>query len=415
MNRKLFTQIKNEWRDNLWLVVELVVVSAAIWTLSIYMLAILRPTFEEKGYDIEDVCVMSLKMIDKSSPEYSPEAEATVADDVRTLLKRVRRSGNVEAAALSNNALPYNFSFFGCVLHTVGESDSVPYNGNLRRASPSIVRVLRLESPDGEEAARLEEMLRRGEFLVSHNREYENVADIRKLLGHRACLQGDVQSHVVGGMVNSMKRNEYEGELPTILAAIDESNDADISEAGDIAVRVKPGRMDMLRKEFDSDREMRRMRNVYLSSIREMKDIRAHNQHSSDTTVRFMTTGIVFLLVIIFLGLLGTFWFRIRQRTGEIALRKTCGATSAQIFRRTVAEALCLLGVATVVAEGVDFLVLHFLIGDEMVPMGMNKWGVALGAVALTVIVMGIMIVAGVVIPARRAMRIEPAEALKEE
>ena len=31
MNKKLFTQIKNEWRSNLWLVTELLLVSVVLW------------------------------------------------------------------------------------------------------------------------------------------------------------------------------------------------------------------------------------------------------------------------------------------------------------------------------------------------------------------------------------------------
>ncbi len=34
MKRNLLTQIKNEWRDNLWLVIELAIVAVAIWALS---------------------------------------------------------------------------------------------------------------------------------------------------------------------------------------------------------------------------------------------------------------------------------------------------------------------------------------------------------------------------------------------
>lgn len=31
MNKKLFTQIKNEWRSNLWLITELLLVSVVLW------------------------------------------------------------------------------------------------------------------------------------------------------------------------------------------------------------------------------------------------------------------------------------------------------------------------------------------------------------------------------------------------
>ena len=37
MNKKLFTQIKNEWRSNLWLVTELLLVSVVLWYIVDYI------------------------------------------------------------------------------------------------------------------------------------------------------------------------------------------------------------------------------------------------------------------------------------------------------------------------------------------------------------------------------------------
>ena len=55
MKRNLLTQIKNEWRDNLWLVIELAIVAVAIWALSFTLYDTLRPKFDDKGYDIDNV------------------------------------------------------------------------------------------------------------------------------------------------------------------------------------------------------------------------------------------------------------------------------------------------------------------------------------------------------------------------
>lgn len=40
---------------------------------------------------------------------------------------------------------------------------------------------------------------------------------------------------------------------------------------------------------------------------------------------------VLFLLVNVFLGLIGTFWFRTRRRRGEIALRLAMGSTKSQV------------------------------------------------------------------------------------
>lgn len=53
--------------------------------------------------------------------------------------------------------------------------------------------------------------------------------------------------------------------------------------------------------------------------------------------------GMGFLLLNIFLGLLGTFWFRTQQRRSEIALHKAHGASDMSIFVRLISEGLLLL------------------------------------------------------------------------
>ncbi len=70
MKRNLLTQIKNEWRDNLWLVIELAIVAVAIWALSFTLYDTLRPKFDDKGYDIDNVYKITLKSLGKDSPEY---------------------------------------------------------------------------------------------------------------------------------------------------------------------------------------------------------------------------------------------------------------------------------------------------------------------------------------------------------
>ena len=59
---------------------------------------------------------------------------------------------------------------------------------------------------------------------------------------------------------------------------------------------------------------------------------------------------VLFLLVNVFLGLIGTFWFRTRRRRGEIALRLAMGSTKSQVFRLLTGEGLLLLTLVTLPA-----------------------------------------------------------------
>ena len=50
---------------------------------------------------------------------------------------------------------------------------------------------------------------------------------------------------------------------------------------------------------------------------------------------------VLFLLVNVFLGLIGTFWFRTRRRRSEIALRMTMGSTRGGVFRLLIGSGIC--------------------------------------------------------------------------
>ncbi len=416
MNRNLLTQIKNEWRDNLWLVIELTVVSVAIWILAFTLYNAIRPRFEEKGFDCENVYKISIKTLDTESPEYvdmGEETENNNINDIRMLLGRIRKSPYVEAAGLSCNAIPYQLSYSGNRLEVEGKGDSVYYNGNLRMGSPEIARVLRLKSREGLSVEKVEEILRKGEILVSNCETYEltGLDDVKDLVGGTVMFMDTVNAKRIGGVIESIKRNEYETLMGTIFVPINESDNKQINYCGGIGLRVKPGMGKKFEEEFYSTADMRRLRNVYLTQLSDMKSVRKANQYHNDTQVRLWTSGIVFLLVIIFLGLLGTFWFRIRQRSGEIALRKTCGATSGDIFRRTIGEGLLLLAMSILPAIALEWVInknFH-LVEDN------TYWTAAVFALIFSIVIMVLMIIAGIAFPARKAMKIEPAIALKEE
>ena len=121
-----------------------------------------------------------------------------------------------------------------------------------------------------------------------------------------------------------------------------------------------------------------------------------------------------FLLLNIFLGLLGTFWFRTQQRRSEIALRKALGSTNRDVFRRLLAEGMVILVIATIPAVIVDWNLAYaelnyWMNGTTLEPVRF------IITVAITFLLIALMIVLGTYIPARKAMKIEPAEALHDE
>jgi putative ABC transport system permease protein len=121
----------------------------------------------------------------------------------------------------------------------------------------------------------------------------------------------------------------------------------------------------------------------------------------------------LFLLVNIFLGIIGTFWYRTQQRRSELGLRIALGSSLSQLNFLLIGEGLLLLFLAVVPALVVCFHIGHADLTDAW----QVEWGFARFAsgAALTLLFMALMIVVGIWYPAYQAMKIQPAEALHEE
>lgn len=129
---------------------------------------------------------------------------------------------------------------------------------------------------------------------------------------------------------------------------------------------------------------------------------------------------VLFLLVNVFLGLIGTFWFRTRRRRSEIALRLAMGSTKNQVFRLLAGEGLLLLALVTIPAMIICYNIgiAEFTIGrTELISTWPVEWSFVrflLGSLAAWSLI-ALMVMVGIWFPARQAMKIQPAEALHEE
>ena len=130
--------------------------------------------------------------------------------------------------------------------------------------------------------------------------------------------------------------------------------------------------------------------------------------------IRFYFSCILFFLLNVFLGIIGTFWFRTQQRSAEIGLRMAMGASRRNIFRHLFAEGFVLLGVAFVPAALV-FANLMYLEVTEWSAMQIPMLGRLLCGMGMTLGLIGIMVAIGIGFPAYRAMRLQPADTLHDE
>lgn len=418
MQKKLFTQIKNEWRGNLWLAAELLIVSVVMWYITDTLYCELSTYMEPRGFDTGHCYKIDMGELTAKSPDYRPyTTQEERAADVREFVERLRRRPEVEAVSLSVNAYPYNGSSSGANVSL----DTLHVHGYcIRRfVTPDFMRVFRYRGTRGETPEQLSGILERGEFLASDNLYQRNYGlTMTSLVGREFHLMDDTtETCRLGAALVPVRYHDYYPAWASysMVYNLNTLSIDFITSGCELCLRVKAGedRDFIARLKADSESQFR-IGNIYMADAVSFTELRRSFLQSWTNNMRYFLTGMGFLLFNIFLGLFGTFWFRTQQRRPEIALHKALGATDSAVFLRLLCEGLLLLALVTPLALLVDY---H--LADAELNASLNgttlEWGRLLGCAAFTFLLIALMIVTGIGIPARRAMRVQPAEALHDE
>ena len=263
-----------EWKANVWLILELVIVVLILQ----YLLGTLYALYTQHGYaggqKLEDVYFADFGILQKDSEGYVEwDSIHTWQSDLDLLMTQLRGNQYVEVAAVGGfNSLPYNYNFMGNRYYykTPDGKKSHEFTVNVRNMSPEMMEVLQMHGLKGETPKQLADMLRRGEIILGEAEEPESPDDPKALdaVGNEAFSVADsLTSWHVGAASTGMRRNDYE-ELwhKTVYAPINDE------QSSMIAVRVKPGTGNrFLESLTDKDRQAG---NVYLSNMESVSDMR---------------------------------------------------------------------------------------------------------------------------------------------
>lgn len=189
-----------------------------------------------------------------------------------------------------------------------------------------------------------------------------------------------------------------------------------VGEGLNTFIRVKPG-ADGAAFAVDFRKEMEqqlRVGNIYLKDVFPMSHYRDQFLERWLDQVRLYVAGIAFFLLNVLLGVVGTFWYRTQQRSAEIGLRMAMGATRKGIFWQLVKEGLALLTIAFIPSAAIfaNLLYMEVTQSSEIPPDMASR---LLFGFVFSYAVMAAMIVVGISFPSYRAMRMHPADALRQE
>lgn len=416
MRSKLITQMRNEWKANLWLTIELLLVSVVAWYISDFCYVIFRNALSDRGFDISHTYLIDVQELTDKSPDWKEYKSYDESDaDRQEMLDRLARRPEIEAVGLGNNARPYTGSNGGIQVMYPKDDTTRIYNQYYtvrRMVTPGFVKVFRYTGTNGETPEQLAEMVERGEYLPSDNVLEHSGIRMSDLVGKEIYVNWDTINPVrVGASLNMIRYHDYEDWMNySVVYKL-----PGLAWGNDWVVRVKDNMDHNFIENLMADaNKALRVGNYFVAGAVSMEDIRSNFQRSSTNALRDFLIGMGFLMLNVFLGLFGTFWFRTQQRVREIAVRKATGATSRSILKRLLSEGILLLTIATVPAIIIDWVLAHYEF-SKWASDGYFGWPRFLISVGISYLLLLIMIIAGVSMPAYRAMKVNPAEALHDE
>lgn len=426
MIRHLLKMIQSQFRSNTWVLAELLVVFVILWFMTDYFLMqgvlMNRPV----GYKLDNVyqAVVSLRSSDNPSFVRYEEGSEEPLHNFERLVERIRQHPDVEVVGLSYFSLPYTRSNM-----TNGVwRDSVQLNIRSMLVSPDYMKVFGIGTASGgspeELGAKLPAMTNQTDMVVSAG-VAETLFGRTDVVGSELIPGGDsVPRHIVA-VTEPVRNDEYSiGHRHVVFSLLDLpfmcsqwGMDEERFTSVQVTFRVRPGvsSPDYAQKFL---REMKRqlmVGNFWVSDVESYQKVRADFlANSLETSSRKLFSALgAFFLVNVFLAVIGTFWFRVNRRRGELGLRMAVGSTRSGIQGLMIGEGLLLLTLAALPALLVCLnLVWMDLLSTSVMAEGAERF---LAVSLLTWVVLAFVIFLATWYPSRKASRLEPAEALHYE
>ncbi|MCI1779874.1 MAG: ABC transporter permease, partial [Bacteroidales bacterium] len=367
MNKKLFRQIINEWKSNIWIIAELLLVSIILWYIVDSMYVKISIYNQPRGFDISHCYLLKMGTIKKGEKGYVA-TDSLPSNDVAELLARLKRRPDIEAAGISESGYPYDESSRGMSPLSYDSLVSGKYL-ELRRITPGFLSVFRYEGTRGETPEELASLLSEdgNNFIASDNIfEKKYNISLKSLIGKKFKLFDTITNYKLAATYIPARISDYT-EASSSCSVICLLPQKRYRAYRELCVRVKPdkdkGFMERISEDFDKQLTVN---NIYVYDVRSFRDIRRSYQIDQRQAIGSYILGLGFLLLNIFLGLLGTFWFRTQERKGEIALMMALGGNKKSIFIRQITEGMLLLIVATIPAIIIDWNIAYAGLTESM-------------------------------------------------
>ena len=159
MYKMILKQLWNERKGNLFIWLEMLVVSIFLWYAADALFVMYRLYSQPLGFNIEHTYHVSFGVIPEESPDYDTTSVHSErgGGDYLTLMDRIRRNPSVESICFTTGV---HFHYRGSNQYATFRKDSLIRNGFVRFVSPTYFEVFGVKTAEGGSPSELVDALR---------------------------------------------------------------------------------------------------------------------------------------------------------------------------------------------------------------------------------------------------------------
>ena len=413
MIKHILNRVWNERRTNFWIGLELLLISVCLWFAVDFLYVKLYSYNQPLGFDIEHTYRVELGMYEQSSFLYKKDHQFT-DEELYKLLDRIKRDSTVEAVCLTRSLFHYRRHISSAAIALI-PNDTLNRNSvDFYPVTADYFKVFRVKSRSDNSYQSLSDAISSGGVVISPATE-PFLTQGESAVGKMIYKDNGTIGTPVKGVCTADRMTEFFLPNASVYELITQEEMKTAARSLGrtcISIRVKPlADSEMYARDFTLRmQEHLSFGNVYLD---ELVPTQHYRKISIKTQMDELQTAIAiafFFVVNIFLGILGTFWFRTRQRKSELGLRVALGSNRMQLRTLLIGEGLILLTMAFIPAIVFSFNICYAeLIDVYLMPFSGLRFTIGLG---ITYLLLAATIVLGIWIPAQQAIKISPTEAL---
>lgn len=413
MIKSILKRIWNQRKSNAWIMSELCIVFVLLWYATDFLFVHAKVGSQSKGYDTEHVYKISMDINPKL------EVRSSNMDSIQTfkvkpfkeIVRRVKSYPGVESVCYFGGSDSYtDWNMFQGY-----STDSVHvYTALIRYATKEYVDVFKLDLLQGR-VANWDENTTPIPAIMTKDLA-DSIYNGNAKLGSEFFdfYAGRKANYKLVAIAHNNKVGNYNVYEKGIFVPMDERGFEYRTPI--IAVRVSPN--------FDHNfietfmKKMKKELQVnpyYLFNVQSYDDAKELYEAQTGTSnyIKGSIALVLFFIINIFLGIIGTFWFRTQSRSSEIGLRVALGSTKQGLRWWMVAEGIMLLNIAIIPA----LLVTYHIAGADLTFNKLLEYSISRFIICsvVTYLLMVVMVVVGVWYPSKVASNILPVEALRDE